>query len=253
MTESFVNSDPLPNIQIFRSHESMAVKLYGQISQAVNKASAAHKDFNIALSGGSTPIKLFDIIARNFYETINWKNIHIYWGDERCVPPDDPQSNYGNAYNSILRYTEIPEDNIHRIKGENAPEMEKLRYQELVRQNLDQVNSLPCFDMIMLGVGDDGHTASIFPDQMYMLDYPGICGIAVQPVTGQKRITLTGNVINNARYILFLVTGKPKAKILKTIIKRSRGWEKYPAAYINSKEGTLAWFLDTEAAKYLNW
>lgn len=207
--------------------------------------------FNIALSGGNTPKLLFYYLKENYLNKIDWGNVHFYWGDERCVPPDSEESNFGNAFDLFLNSEEIPSKNIHRILGENIPEEEAEVYSEIILVNLPIVNKLPQFDLIWLGLGDDGHTASIFPNQMEILNSNKICEVAEHPESGQKRITLTGNVINNAKNISFLVTGENKAQVINEIFNKKNNFEHYPASHIKAEKGELNWFLDENAASKL--
>ena len=206
----------------------------------------------LALSGGSSPKIIFQLLAKEYRNKINWNKIHLFWGDERCVPPDDDESNYGMTKKNLLSYIDIPEENIHRIKGENNPETEAVSYSEEIKNIVTPKNGLPCFDLLMLGIGEDGHTASIFPDQMGLFKSVKICDVAVQPSTSQKRITLTGTVINNAERIIFVVTGKKKAGIIREIMEGGNSkTQKYPAANIKPVNGTLDFFMDSDAAELL--
>jgi 6-phosphogluconolactonase len=149
--------------------------------------------YSLALSGGSTPKQVFNFIAEKYKPPIQWERIDIYWGDERCVLPDDPESNYKMADDYLLSKIPLPGQNIYRIRGEDNPETEAERYSGVIKNNLTEK---PVFDLIMLGLGEDGHTASIFPDQMNLLTDKSICSTAIHPDSGQKRITLTGTTIN---------------------------------------------------------
>jgi 6-phosphogluconolactonase len=150
----------------------------------------------------------------------------------------------------LLDFISIPEENIHRIKGENEPGLEAVRYSEEIKNIVDSKNGLPSFDLVMLGIGEDGHTASIFPDQMHLLDSKKICDVAVHPINGQKRITVTGSTINNSEEVIFLVTGRSKADILKKILEDQN--KIYPAAFIKPINGELKYFIDEEASGLLN-
>lgn len=154
--------------------------------------------------------------------------------DERCVPPDDEESNYGMTKKYLLNKINIPLINVHRIFGEKDPAEEAKRYSEIVKLNLEVKNSLPELDLILLGVGEDGHTASIFPDQMELLNSNEIYAAAKHPGSGQARITLTGKIINNADRIYFLVAGKSKAEVVNKILNRKGDYLKYPAAHIEN-------------------
>lgn len=227
--------------------------------QAVAEAFATHfialakanSTLNVALSGGSTPKILFDLLAENHSETIDWSGIHFYWGDERCVPPTDSDSNYKMTADHLLSKIDFPEQNVHRVLGENDPAGEAIHYGEQIVANLTAANGLPQFDLVILGMGGDGHTASIFPHEIELLDSENTCEVATHPESGQKRITLTGNVINNAKEICFLVTGAGKTEKIDEIFHQTGDWKTYPASYIQPKGGKLTWFMDEAAAEKL--
>jgi 6-phosphogluconolactonase len=205
----------------------------------------------IALSGGNTPQLLFKRIASSLPavpDIPDWNKVHFFWCDERCVPPHHPDSNYGMANRYLLRALHISESNIHRIRGENKPEEEVIRYSEEIRKYAVMKNTMPVFDWIFLGLGDDGHTASIFPDQLYLLYADTICAVAVHPQSGQWRITLTGKPIINADRISFMVTGRSKSQRIKEILADEPVAKHYPARYIKSLSGKMEWFMDKEAA-----
>lgn len=201
----------------------------------------------VCLSGGSTPKLLFEELAANHSDSVNWSRVHFFWGDERCVAPEDEQSNYGECKKLLLDKISIPVTNIHRVVGESDPEMEAKRYGETIKDHvaLDK-SGLPEFDMIMLGMGGDGHTASIFPHQMELLTSKEICEVAVHPESGQKRVTITGPVINAAKHVVFLITGAGKADVLATVCDGSG--KQYPATHVKPTSGDLAFFLDKAAA-----
>jgi 6-phosphogluconolactonase len=203
--------------------------------------------FHIALSGGSTPMILFDLLANEYADRLPWGQLHFYWGDERCVPPSHDDSNFKMTEARLLSKVPIPKENIHRILGESDPEKEAARYAAEILKNVPINNLYPRFDMIILGMGPDGHTASIFPHQMELLDKVRICEVATHPESGQKRITLTGPVINNAECIAFLVTGGNKKAKVKEILDKTGNWKLYPAAHIQPTDGQLIWFLDAAA------
>ncbi|MFT7381322.1 MAG: 6-phosphogluconolactonase [Roseivirga sp.] len=205
------------------------------------------KRLTIALSGGSTPKLLFDILSSEYVNEIDWNEIHLFWGDERCVAPTDDQSNYKMTLEHLISKVAIPEANVYRILGENDPAMEAERYSSLLETELQLANGLPQFDIIMLGLGEDGHTASIFPHQMDLLTSDDISAVATHPDSGQQRVTLTGKVINNAKDICFLVTGAGKAEKVEEILHQTGGYINYPAYYIQPTSGDLYWFMDSAA------
>lgn len=215
------------------------------LAQKVSENNIVH----IALSGGSTPKILFELLADEYDEDIDWEKLHFWWGDERCVPPTDNESNYKMTKELLFDSISIKDSQIHRVLGENEPQEEANRYGEEILKHLPIVNGLPQFDIIMLGMGGDGHTASIFPQEMSLLEDKAICGVANHPESGQKRVTLNGPVINNAQDISFLVTGEGKTEKVDEIFNQKEGYLSYPAAHFNGEN--VVWYLDDSAARML--
>jgi 6-phosphogluconolactonase len=207
---------------------------------------------NIALSGGSTPKAIFKVLASDYHSTLNWQKIRLYWGDERCVVPEDEESNYKMTREYLLDHIPIPNDNIFRILGEDDPENEATRYEDLVKNQLRIINGIPQFDIIMLGLGEDGHTASIFPDNLKLFETERFFVPSQNPYNKQNRISITGKLINHASIVLFLVTGKSKAEMVARIIKQVEKPSKFPASFVKPEKGELLWLLDKEAASMLN-
>lgn len=207
--------------------------------------------FHIALSGGSTPKLIFDVLADQYGETIDWSQIHFYWGDERCVSPMDEQSNFKMTKDHLFSKIKVPKENIHRVLGENQPMGEAMRYANLLEINLDRVDEIPQFDLVLLGMGDDGHTASIFPHEMELWQADDHCVVATHPDSGQKRVSINGKVINKAKEVIFLVTGDTKAEKVKEIHGKLGNYKKYPAALVQPESGKLTWFLDEAATSLL--
>ena len=211
--------------------------IYSQVNHSVH----------ISLSGGSTPKLLFKTLAQASYaDAINWKNLHFWWGDERMVSPTDPESNYGEVQKLLFDHINIPTENIHRIRGENEPHLELKRFEE----ELSAVISDGVFDWIILGMGADGHTASLFPHQTDFTD-ENLAVIAKHPESGQLRISKTAKLIEQAKRITYLVTGEGKAEILKEIQTTPAENLPYPAAKIQAKNGVTEWYLDKAAAALL--
>ena len=173
--------------------------------------------FNIAVSGGNTPALMFDLWANEYLDITPWNRMKIYWVDERCVPPEDSDSNYGMMRNLLLGIAPIPHENVFRIRGEAKPVKEAVRYSELVKQQLPYRLGWPEFDIVLLGAGDDGHTSSIFPGQENLLTSTSGYVVSIHPCNGQKRIAMTGYPILNARHVIFLITGKNKADVVEEI------------------------------------
>ncbi|MER3376690.1 MAG: 6-phosphogluconolactonase [Allomuricauda sp.] len=236
------------DLKIYKDKQKVAEQFSTYFVEKVG----AGDTFHVALSGGSTPKIVFDVLAENFSDKVDWNKVHFYWGDERCVPPTDDESNYKMTVEHLFSKIEVPQENIHRILGEKDPETEAMRYANLLEINLDRVEDIPQFDLIILGMGDDGHTASIFPHEIELWDAEDHCVVATHPESGQKRVSINGKVINAAKEVAFLVTGASKAEKVKAVIEKTKGSEAYPASLVDPKSGNLVWFLDEEAAAELN-
>lgn len=235
-------------IKIFPTPFALAEALAFELVNLVKKVEKREFPFTFALSGGSTPRLLFSVLGDHFASSVKWDNTHIFWTDERCVPPDNTESNYRTAWKGFIERINIPEKNIHRIRGEDDAVKESMRYSEEIAKFTRQRNGLPVFDFIMLGLGEDGHTASIFPGNKTLFHSHRICEVTIHPVTDLKRITLTGSVINNAELITFLVTGKKKAEIIGEILGEKESAKRFPASHIAPADGKLLWYLDRDAA-----
>lgn len=210
------------------------------------------KEISLALSGGSTPKVIFDYWSENCKTELPWDKILLFWGDERCVPPNDSMNNYAMTKEHLLDKIDIPTNNIFRIHGENEPDEEAVWYSNVLNAELAKANKIPEFDLVILGLGDDGHTASIFPYQIDLWNSMSNCVVAAHPESGMKRISITGRIINNAKHVVILSTGEGKAKRVKEIIKtREQFINVYPAAKIAPKSKQLHWFLDEAAASLL--
>ena len=233
-------------VRIFDSPKK-TVKALAKEMYRMTKDSAQDK-IHILLSGGNTPVLLFRKLNSKYSGEIEWERVHFWWGDERCVAPDSDESNYKGAFENLLRDISIPKENIHRIRGENIPEEEVLRYAGEIKANLNHRGDSPVFDLVILGLGEDGHTASIFPDELELFEDPRICVVTHHPITGQARITITGKILNNANRAFFLVTGANKAQRIAEIMNDDEAAKLLPAYYIYLNNGSLTWFIDEQAA-----
>ena len=233
------------DIQVYKDNPAVA-KAFADFMVAFTKG---RERTTIALSGGSTPKLLFDLLAKQYADQLDWNTLHFFWGDERCVPPDHEESNFGMTKSLLFEPVGVPEANIHRVLGENDPAGEAVRYGEVIREVCKEKEGLPVFDLMILGMGDDGHTASIFPHQMELLESNEICAVADHPTSGQKRVTITGPTLNNSATVAFLVTGEKKAE--KVILAHNPMADRsgIPASQIQGDE--QIWFLDEAAAKLL--
>ncbi len=230
------------------SNQKEVVKALAKAIFKLNKSSVQNR-FNILLSGGNTPTELFKRLSKKYAETIEWERIHLWWGDERCVSPENENSNFKQANDFLISQVSIPEANIHRIKGENDPEEEAVRYAVEIEKNLNFRGENPVFDLVILGLGEDGHTASIFPDELELFEDERICAVATHPLSGQKRITITGKVLNNANRVFFLVTGSKKSQRVSEIMNDDDAAKLLPAYYISPTNGELIWYIDEAAAQ----
>lgn len=238
-------------IKVFSSMDELS-QYFGELLRQQIDELPEGETFSMALSGGSTPKAVFRFLAEHFKEQIPWKRVQLFWGDERCVPPDDKESNYRMAKESLLSHIPIPESSVFRIKGENDPQEEALDYKKVVEQNVSMMEVMPVFDLFMLGMGDDGHTASVFPDHPELFHSDKLFEVAMHPETGQQRITATGKLINHARRVVFLVTGEAKASVLAKILIKTGDWEMLPASMVHPHHGELYWLLDEGAASKLD-
>ncbi len=243
------------DIKIFPGKTAAAQGLARDLATMLESAQPNGAPFNIALSGGSTPRLLYEILAGpEFAGVIPWQRLHIYFGDERCVPLDDPASNHLMVKKAMLDHVPIPAANIHPINGGNDPHAEADRYAGEISRNLPNgANGLPRFGLVLLGLGGDGHTASLFPTVAAAA--PGrddrICLRSVQPESGQERVSLTMPVINAAKMVAFLVTGAAKAQVVAEVLKKKGAYRTYPAALVAPTAGRLRWYLDSDAARLL--
>ena len=241
-----------PSIQKFLDNPEVAQSFANEFVAKLQRLSTTQDFITVSLSGGSTPKLLFQVLADQHAESVDWTKVHFFWGDERCVAPNDPDSNYGEAYRLILSKINIPSTNIHRVQGEDDPVIEALRYEKEISTILAlNKNNIPSFDILILGMGADGHTASIFPHEIGFLDSERICEVATHPESGQKRITITGKIINASSCIYFLITGESKAPILAEILQESGNYRDYPTAHV-APEGELFFFVDQSAAALLD-
>ena len=240
-----------PVIKIFPSPTELAEALALEIVNKITETGNAGLLFSIALSGGNTPKLLFSVLGDKFADSVNWNNVHFFWVDERCVPPDNKDSNFGMTQEALFSKIRIPGSNIHRIKGEDNPEKESIRYSGELNNFIVKRNDLPYFNVVLLGIGEDGHTASIFPGNEYLFKSGKLCMTAAHPVSGQIRITLTGEVINNSENVFFMVTGKNKASIVEKILDDKGPVKQFPASFVNPADGNLFWFIDKDAGSLL--
>lgn len=203
---------------------------------------------SIALCGGTTPRGVYRLLGLPRYSgRLDWKKVHFFWGDERCVGPTSPESNFRTASELLFRHLGLPPQNIHRVRGEIKPQEAARESESDIRRFFGlREGEFPRFSLVLLGMGNDGHTASIFPGSPALGERQRIvCDVRVQAVPA-SRITLTIPAINNAAAVMFLVSGSSKASILKEVLQE--GQPRYPAQHINPASGRLFWLVDKDAA-----
>jgi 6-phosphogluconolactonase len=230
------------NTETFPTPPALVERAAQLFSQTAAQAIQEHGRFAVALSGGSTPRALY---ARLATLQLPWQAIHLFWGDERCVPPDHPDSNYRMTAESLLDQILIPPENIHRIPGELPPEQAAEAYEQDLRAFF---GDSPRFDLVLLGMGDDGHTASLFPGAPALAEsvrWAVATEHTAPPLPLVSRVTLTFGVFNAACRVVFLVSGSGKAPRLAEI---QRGGSSLPAAHIQPQDGELLWLMDSDAA-----
>ena len=240
-------------IEVFRDRERLIQAAAEHVTEIASQGITENGRVAIALSGGSTPRPLYSLLASEPYsKRIDWPKVHIFWGDERCVPPDNSQSNYQMARETLLDTVPIPVSNVHRIHGEEDPEKAATAYEKELRAffgvNVTDGSPRLGFDLILLGVGDNGHTASLFPGLSAVTEKKRWVMAQYVKDLSMWRITLTPVVINAAKNVIFIVSGEEKAKRLYDALEGPFQPEVLPAQIIRPAAGRLLWFLDKAAA-----
>lgn len=240
----------------FDSSEQLARAAAGLFVEHTRQGISSRGRFSAALSGGSTPLRLYETLATPEYRSaVEWSKVHLFWGDERCVPPEHPDSNYGAAKSALLERVPLPAENIYRMRGELEPEEAARRYEALLHgyfyPTLDRGESLPpppSFDLILLGLGTDGHTASLFPGSAALHEQQRWAAANYIEKLASWRLTLTLPVINAARVVIFLVSGAAKADVLEKIWQEPlagelAAYQPLPAALVKPEDGKLLWLV----------
>jgi 6-phosphogluconolactonase len=245
--EALVTNRFPAQVSVFSDYEELshaAAKHVVFLSQA---AIMSRGRFAIALSGGSTPRHFYSLLGKPPYRNdIDWERVHVFWADERCVSPSNEDSNYKLAADTFLLKAAVPVANIHRIRGEKGAAVAATEYQEELRRFFSGSHKM-VFDLVILGTGTDGHTASLFPGSPLLQERTGEVVPVYLEMPRFSRVSLTLPVLNQASHVLFLVSGREKADIVYEVLK-SAHQKKYPAGLIHPVNGTLSWFLDKSAA-----
>jgi 6-phosphogluconolactonase len=237
-------------IRTYPDSQILARAAAAHFVESAQEAIANHGSFSVALSGGSTPQATYEILATVEYaQRIEWDKVHVFWGDERCVAPDHKDSNYRMAFEVMLRHSPIPVKQIHRMAGEIEPQKGAKEYEN---QILDHFKGrAPRFDLILLGLGNDSHTASLFPGTKAIGETKKLIRANYVRMLSTWRLTMTPLLINQAATVTFLVSGKAKAEALQRVLVGRFSPEEYPAQIIRPERGQLFWLLDAAAAALL--
>jgi 6-phosphogluconolactonase len=236
-------------IAIYPDTNSLSHEAAQSIVRLANEAIVTRGRFSIALSGGSTPKVLYGLLATEPYlGQVNWSSVEIFWSDERCVPPDDAESNYAMANEVLLSKLPIQSRQVHRMPAEKADRDAASQEYTSEMQRVFGTNGIPAFDLIQLGMGPEGHTASLFPHQQSLHEQQRLVMPVSVPKPPPLRLTFTPPLLNAARHVLFVVTGSEKAEAVQAVLEGPYQPEEYPAQFVRPTTGEVTWMLDTAAA-----
>jgi 6-phosphogluconolactonase len=241
---------PASHLEIVADEASLARRLAAFVAETATNAIAAHGRFDLALAGGSTPKAAYALLAAAPYAAqIDWSRVRFFFGDERCVPPDDEQSNYKTAKTTLLDALHVRDDAVFRMRGEIEPADAARAYAAILRRELDTgAEGTPAFDLVMLGMGPDGHTASLFPGSDPFADDALLVRAPFVEKFGTHRITLTPRVLNAAHRVVVATAGPTKAAALAAVLDGAPNVTAYPIAAVRPRDGELTWLVDTAAA-----
>ena len=246
-------AEPLIDLRVFPDGAELARAAAEEFARRADEAIHARGRFSVALSGGSTPRRLFALLAdpaAPFRDRIDWRAVHLFWGDERHVPPDHPESNFRMAREALLDRVEIPTANVHRMRGE---EPDAARAAALYEDELRSFfGETPCFDLVLLGLGADAHTASLFPGTAAVREHERWVAAPWIEKLGTFRITLTPAVFDRVAAVIFLVQGEEKAGALRAVLSGNRDADCFPAQAVRPQDGEILWLVDRTAASGLD-
>jgi 6-phosphogluconolactonase len=232
-------------LHVYKDGEALSQAAAKWIALRIGATLASQGRFTIALSGGSTPKRLHQILAQAPYkEQIDWSKLHIFWGDERAVPFEDSRNNAKMAYDTLLNFVPVPPAQIHVMRTDIDPEASAAAYEKILHQYFD--NTPFSFDLVLLGMGDDGHTLSLFPGMEIVHEAKAWAKAFYLPAQSMSRITLTKTIVNKSAAVAFLTAGTAKAHALKEVLKGAYNPDLYPSQEIKPS-GELHWFVDEAA------
>jgi 6-phosphogluconolactonase len=242
-----------PEIINCRDVDELARNTAEQFVALAGTAIARSGRFAVALSGGSTPRALYGLLgSAEVRHRIDWSRVHLFWGDERCVSPDHPDSNFRMVRESLLAGIQIPPGNVHRMIGEQEPGQAAAGYEAELKQFFGADGALPRFDLVLLGLGEDGHTASLFPGSAAVDVTQRLAATSYVDKLRAHRLTLTLPVINAAAQVSFLVAGQEKSAIVKKLLGADSDCSKFPAGMVRPASGHVTWFITQDAAAGLS-
>jgi len=239
-------------LRVFDTAEQVADAAARQFVELANTATTNRGRFAVALAGGNTPRRMYDLLAGDqFRNRVDWAAVHLFFGDERCVPRDHPDSNYRMVLEALISRVDVPDANVYPINGDGEPATNAAFYETKLREFFPEALA-PAFDMVLLGLGEDGHTASLFPETSALrVTDKWVVANWVEKLAAY-RITLTPAAINGAAQVTFLVTGANKAAAVRAVLEGPFQPENLPAQLIKPETGILTWLLDSQAASKLS-
>jgi 6-phosphogluconolactonase len=249
--EAAINGFGNGDIRIFPDLQQLSQAAADMFRTLADMAVSERGRFAVALSGGNTPKELYTMLANEPYaDQIDWERVHLFWADERCVPPEHGDSNYKLAQELLISRVTIPRENIHRIKGEEGAEQAAAAYERDLKAYFGD-GGWPTFDLVILGAGEDGHTASLFPGAFQAMENSRLAAPVFLGTQKKDRVTLTLPVFNHARQVLFLVGGPSKQRIVRSILQEGNP-DRLPAGLVRPAAGICTWFLGEDAAASLS-
>lgn len=244
-----------PKLEIFPDRRALAAALSLHVAQAAEASSVARGRFYVALSGGSLMDMLAPaLVAPSLRDRIDWSTWHVFWADERWVPPSSPDSNFGLARRLLLGRVGVPEEHIHAVDDSKSPDETARAYEAKISRTIGvEAGTFPRFDLVLLGLGKDGHTASLFPGHLALQESRRwVVPVFNAPKPPPVRVTMTLPVINSSRQVVFVAAGSGKAGVVADVLHPSAGRPNLPARMVNPTDGELHWFVDRKAAGVSN-
>lgn len=238
-----------PRLHILQDEAALYRACAECFADIAGKATAARGGFHVALSGGSTPAGLYRLLASpEWTQRVDWSRTHVWFGDERCVPPDHADSNFRLAQKLLLAHVPVPPGQVHRLAGEQPPAQAAAAYARSLDETLPHALGLPRLDLVLLGLGPDGHIASLFPGTAALDERAALATAVFVPRLEAWRLSLTLPVLENARHVMLMVAGAGKAEVVRQALCESVGAEPLPVQRLQPR-GDQAWFLDAAAAR----